>query len=149
VTKYTFDAFGNPSKVTETPDGATSWDTTYTYNPQDRVIGISQGSGIQTRSYTWDAFGFLRRESVPEKQNQDVTFSSYAALGNVLTETQPGFLTLNRSYDSAGRLTQVSSGGQAYVTNEYDGQVGCVINPDGCPNGGTYKLGKLTRQTGY
>jgi RHS repeat-associated protein len=149
VIKYTSDAFGNVTKVTETPDGGTTWDTTYTYNAQNRLIGVNQGSGTQIRSYVYDAFGFLRKENSPEKQNQDASYSSYDALGNLLTETQPGSLTITRTYDGAGRLKTVSSGGQTYLTSDYDGQVSCTVNPDGCPNGGAYRLGKITRRIGY
>jgi RHS repeat-associated protein len=149
VTQYTSDTFGNLIKVRETPDGVANWDTTYTYNPQDRLIGVSQGGGTQTRSYLYDAFGFLRRENFPEKRNQAVTYGSYDALGNVLTETQPGGLTITRTYDTAGRLKSVAAGGLTYLTNDYDGQVACVPGPDGCPNGGADGVGKLTRQTGY
>jgi RHS repeat-associated protein len=146
VTKYTSDAFGNLVRVTETPDGgSTNWDTTYTYNPQDRLISVNQGSGTQARTYTYDAFGFLRKENFPEKLNQDVTYSSYDAMGNVLIETQPGSLTITRTYDGAGRLTTASANSVSYLTNCYDGNGPC---PGSQNHSGPNALGKLTHQVG-
>jgi RHS repeat-associated protein len=143
TTTYVSDAFENLTTVSEpSPVNA---DTTYTYNPQNRLTGVSQGG--QTRSFTYDAFGFLRKENFPEKRNQDVTYS-YDGLGNVISETQPGSLTITSTYDAAGRLTSVVANSLRYLTNCYDGSGTCV---DGNQNflGGSHPAGKLTRQIGF
>lgn len=142
TTKYISDAFGDLVKVIE----PTLEETTYTYNPQDRLTSVTQGG--QTRSFAYDAFGFLREERFPEKQNQPVTYSTYDGLGNLVSETQPGALQISRTYDSAGRLTGVLANFVRYLTNCYDGQGACV---DGNPNfpGGNYPAGKLTRRIGF
>jgi RHS repeat-associated protein len=146
TTTYVADAFGNLTTVSEpSPVGA---DTTYAYNPQNRLTRVSQGE--QTRSFTYDAFGFVRKENLPEKRNQDVTYS-YDGLGNVVTETQPGSptaLTISRSYDGAGRLTSVVANGLRYLTTCYDGTGTCI---DGNQNflGGSRPAGKPTRQIGF
>src|SRR5262249_41542028 len=113
---------------------------------QDRLIGVNQGNGTQTRSYTYDAFGFLRSEVVPEKLNQAVSYSTYDALGNVLTETQPGSLTITRSYDGAGRLTTVSANSSSDLTNCYDGSGPC---PGSQNHLGPNSVGKLTHRVGF
>ncbi len=142
VTKNFLDAFGNIVKVSE-PTGD---DTTYTYDAADHLRQVTQGA--QTRIFTYDAFGLLRSETRPEKNNQPVTYASYDALGNVLSETQPGGLTITRTYDAAGRLTGVLANSQRYLTNCYDGAGACVDGTQNFP-GGNYPIGKLTRSTGY
>ena len=141
TTVYLSDAFGNLTTVTEPTIG----DTTYSYNPQDRLIGVAQG--VQTRTYTWDAFGLLRKEKAPERQNLEVTYSSYDALGSLLAESHPGSTSTHRtfSYDGAGRLREAFASSQRFLLNEYDGSGGCIGE---CPDPGLHPKGQLTRRTG-
>jgi RHS repeat-associated protein len=141
------DALGRIVKVTEPnlPGQTTPDDTAYTYNVLDKLVTVSQGS--QARTFVYDAFGFLRSEATPEKGS--VTYSSYDALGNAVTETQNDGTLVNRVFDAAGRLQKTTAGGSVYQRNCYDGaSVACV---DGVANGGggTNPSGKLTRQYGY
>jgi YD repeat-containing protein len=78
-----------------------------------------------------------------------VTYSSYDALGDLLTETQPGSITITRVYDKAGRLQKLTSQSQVYVRNCYDGTaVTCIDSVAGFA-GGTKPKGRLTRRYGY
>lgn len=108
------DAFGRSTSVTE-PSGDT---TSYGYDVIGKLTSVVQGA--QTRTFSYDRFGFLRAETTPEKGT--VTYDSVGSLGNVRQQTEPGSLVLSRSFDYAGRLTGVSSNeGRTYVTHTYDG----------------------------
>jgi RHS repeat-associated protein len=141
TTKYLSDAFGRLIKVTEPIN---SDETSYTYDVQGSLTGVTQGQ--QTRSFTYDAFGFLRSESTPEIWPNSITYSQYDPLGNVLLETRPTSVNITRAFDTAGRLRTVTVGGLTYIENCYDGNGTCT----GAPNfaGGTYPYGKLTRRRG-
>ncbi len=140
TTAYRYDAFGRLTSVTE-PGGADV--TSYAYDANGKLTGVSQG--VQTRTFDYDAAGFLRSETTPEKGA--VTYDAYGSLGNLLSQTEPGGLVSTRTYDFAGRLTGVVSGGQRYLTNCYDGQ-GCVDGSPGYP-GGLHPAGKLTRRIAF
>ncbi len=140
VTTYRYDAFGRLTSVTE-PGGSDV--TNYAYDANGKLAQVSQG--VQTRTFAYDAAGFLRSETTPEKGA--VTYGNYGSLGNVLSETEPGGLVVSRTYDFAGRLAGVVSGGLRYLTNCYDGQA-CE---DGNPgySGGLHPAGKLTRRIAF
>jgi RHS repeat-associated protein len=144
VTKYKSDAFGNLIEVTE----PINFDvTTYAYNPQNRLIQVTQGQ--QTRQYTYDAFGFLRTMTTPETGSASfpTTFTAYDPLGNPLSETHPDSISLSRTYDGAARLRTVAlQNGTTFIENCYDGTGSCTTTSN-FP-GGTYPLGKLTRRIG-
>jgi RHS repeat-associated protein len=141
TTTYNYDAFGNLSQVTESVNSDV---TTYAYNPQDKLIGVTQGQ--QTRTYTYDAFGFLRTMSTPETNPYSDVFT-YDPLGNVLTESHPDSISLTRTYDAAARLRTIAlQPGSIYAENCYDGNGSCTSNTNF--SGGTYPLGKLTRRIG-
>ena len=107
------DAFGRITSVTE-PGGDV---TTYGYDVIGKLTSVAQGA--QTRTFSYDRFGFLRSETTPEKGA--VTYDSIGSLGNVRQQTEPGSLVLSRLFDYAGRPTSVSSNeGRTYVTNTYD-----------------------------
>jgi RHS repeat-associated protein len=139
-TTYRYDASGRLTSVTE-PGGSDV--TSYAYDANGKLAQVSQG--VQTRTFAYDAAGFLRSETTPEKGA--VTYDNYGSLGNVLSETEPGGLLVSRTYDFAGRLTGVVSGGLHYLTNCYDGQA-CE---DGSPgySGGLHPAGKLTRRIAF
>ncbi|MGH7410655.1 MAG: RHS repeat domain-containing protein, partial [Candidatus Methylomirabilis sp.] len=125
------DILGRVINVAEPSVGQGGDLTTYSYNVLDKLACVKTGASPdmtnctsnpngQYRAFTYDAFGFLRSEKTPEKSNAAVTYGPYGTLGNVLTETQPGSLTLTRTYDAAGRLTGITSnetGSPRYLTN--------------------------------
>ncbi len=135
--------------------------TSYTNNALDKLAHVTQGG--QNRSFSYDAFGFLRSETNPEKiQSGNTTgttsYSSYDALGNVLTKSD-GTQSYKFTYDPLGRLWTEKAGQSGaeneYLANCYDGtsyvanvSSGCPPPPD--PNsanfaGGADPLGRLTR----
>ena len=135
------DAFGRITSVTE-PTGEI---TTSTYDVNGKLTGVSQGA--QSRSFNYDANGFLRAESTPERGT--VSYTSIGSLGNVRAEAQPGSLVILRTYDFAGRLTEEDApAGSKTLVNCYDGAASCVDGSPGFP-GGPYPGGKLTRRYGY
>src|SRR5262249_38644274 len=133
------DSLGRLTSVTE-PGGDV---TSYVYDVNGKLTQVSQGG--QGRSFAYDAAGFLRSETTPERS---VTYATIGSLGNVRSETRPGGLVVTRLFDFAGRPTEEDAAGNKYVVSCYDGTGSCV---DGNPNfsGGTNPNGKLTRRYGY
>jgi RHS repeat-associated protein len=146
-TTYRYDVFGRLISVRE-PNGVDV--TTYSYDVNDKLTTVTQGG--QSRTFSHDAFGFLRGESTPEKGS--VTYDRYGSLGNLRQKTEGGGNILSYIYDAAGRMTcqfagavplgatcaAPGAGAVAYVRNCYDGA--------GCP-GGSFPGGKLTQRIGY
>ncbi|MGH9369442.1 MAG: hypothetical protein ACRD3M_17445, partial [Thermoanaerobaculia bacterium] len=132
VTKTERDAFGRITSVVE-PGNLT---TSYLLDVNGKVTRVTQGS--QTRTFDYDAAGFLRREVTPEKGM--VLFDDVGVAGNVLQETQGDSVVLTRTYDFAGRIQQLLANGTAYQSNSYDG---------GGFAGGVRPKGKLTQRLGY
>jgi RHS repeat-associated protein len=132
------DVLGRLIAVIE-PDGAV---TNYRYNVLDKLTHVSQGE--QTRKFVYDAFGFLRSETNPEKGTETAPtsgkteYTSYDSLGNVRAKLDGG-VSYAYGYDAAARLKAVTAGGQPFVTNYYDGEG---------YSGGSYKLGQLTQRIG-
>jgi RHS repeat-associated protein len=123
------DAFGRSTSVNE-PNGFT---TSYGYDVNGKLSSVAQGA--QSRSFSYDKFGFLRTETTPEKGT--VTYDSIGSLGNVRQQRESGGL-VSHSFDYAGRLTGVSSDEpRTYLTNTYDEAT------DGTVSRGS-SLGKLT-----
>src|SRR5262249_29806768 len=108
TTAYRYDAFDRLTSVVE-PGGSDV--TNYAYDVSGKLTQVTQGT--QTRTFAYDAAGNLRAESTPEKGS--VSYDIYGGLGNLLSETEPGGLAIDRSYDYAGRLTGVIAGGQRYL----------------------------------
>ncbi|HWZ86884.1 MAG TPA: RHS repeat-associated core domain-containing protein, partial [Thermoanaerobaculia bacterium] len=134
------DAFGRITSVIE-PTGEI---TTHAYDVNGKLTGVTQG--VQGRTFTYDANGFLRSESTPEAGA--VSYASVGSLGNVRQETRPGGVVLRRTFDFAGRLTEEDAGGNKHLVNCYDGKPVCS---DGSPGsgGGPHPAGKLTHRYGY
>jgi RHS repeat-associated protein len=144
------DALGRVITVTEPSVGGVADVTSYTYNVLDKLSGVTQG--VQSRSFTYDSFGFLRSETNPEKGT--TSYGPYDVLGDVLGKTDGG-ISYTNTYDAAGRLWTEYAGGVEYAANCYDGTTYVAGVSSGCPEGkavfagGTYHLGKLTRRYGY
>ena len=135
------DAFGRITSVTEPSGEATS----YSYDVNDKITAVLQGA--EARSFAYDAEGFLRSETTPERGS--VSYTSIGSLGNVRAETQPDGLSIRRTFDFAGRLAEVEApAGTKYLVNCWDGAATCV---DGSPGftGGAHSRGRLTRRYGY
>lgn len=122
--------------------------TNHTWNVLDKISGVAQAAAdgtTQSRSFDYDKMGNLRAESHPElhpqagpaTDNGVVAYSSFDVLGDVLTRTESDGRAISSTYDTLGRLKTVGSSDGNYRTNSYDGN-GFA--------GGTYKLGRLTKQ---
>jgi RHS repeat-associated protein len=146
------DALGRVISVTEPAVGGIADQTTYTYNALDKLATVSQGS--QSRSFAYDSFGFLRSETNPEKGtsgNGTTSYTSYDALGNLLSKTDGGN-TYTFTYDAAGRLLTEKQGATLFAENCYDGSAAVATCPDGTTansSGGTGHLGRLSRRIGF
>ena len=91
-----------PSKA----DGAMQ-STTYQYDVNGQLAGVS--TGVQARTFSYDALGWQTSASHPELDGVTISSSSYDVLGNAHT-TETGARSLNSTYDPAGRLVSVASG---------------------------------------
>ena len=131
--KFTMDGFGNISSVVE-PDATqtnTSGQatTTYTYDALNHLIQISMprqtpgGTVTQTRTFNYNSGSTITAylQSATNPENGTVSYT-YNADGTVATKTDARFQILTYSYDSMGRLQQVSnpSGYGALRTYYYD-----------------------------
>jgi RHS repeat-associated protein len=143
TTTTTLDLFGRITSVTEPTIDVTN----YTYDVNDRLLSVSQGS--QGRSFTYNKLGLLTNETSPERGSVD--FTSIGSLGNVLQEKNPASLYINRKFDAAGRVTKIDDGTNTYVVNCYDGNALCgdtaLLNYAG--SSGSKPAGKLSRRYGY
>lgn len=129
------DVVGRAISVTE-PSGDV---TSYQYNALDKLAQVTQG--VQNRTFVYDSFGFLRSEIHPEKGETD--YSTYDALGNVLTKLDGG-ITTQYTYDAAGRLGTVATGTVYSLT--------CYLETTDCPGGlpvSSNPNGKVLRAFGY
>ena len=139
TTAYRYDAFGHLVTVLE-PGGDI---TTYAYDVAGKLVSVAQGG--QTRTFAYDALGYVMRETTPEAGIVDYTavsggrtYSFYGSLGNprgrVDASGSEAPVTRSYRYDSAGRslceIVGVFAAGQTcdsaglslYVRNFYDGQ---------------------------
>ncbi len=110
----------------------------------------------QKRNFEHDAFGLLRKEEVPERQDAGARlvtkYNTYDALSNLLSKTDgppPSVnLVTTHIYDPAGRLLETDAGGNKYVVHCYDGATTCD-GIAGLMGGGTYKVGRRTTTVGW
>lgn len=86
------------------PDGANAI-TTYTYNNQNKLVGVSMAGqeGTQTRSFNYDGRGFLMSETHPES---GTTSYLYDARGHA-TKRVSGGIDMRTLYDRAERPTTI------------------------------------------
>ncbi|HQR44457.1 MAG TPA: RHS repeat-associated core domain-containing protein [Thermoanaerobaculia bacterium] len=117
------------------------------YNTLDKPVKVNVGCGDQqNRTFVWDALGFLRSETHPEKGTK--TYLEYDALGNA-TKSREGGFNYRSTYDALGRLLALKADAltypsdeptTVYTENSWDGSAG--------PSTGAPK-GRLTRQVGW
>ena len=87
-----------PGDVRRRPTVGSGADTTtYTYNVLDKLSGVTQG--VQTRSFGYNAFGFLKSETNPENGTTSYTYGSQ---GDVQTKAVGG-KSYSFTYDPAVR----------------------------------------------
>jgi YD repeat-containing protein len=117
VTTQSYASYGEPGERVLTgiaqPGGV---QTTLTVDNLGRVTAIAQG-GL-TRSFTFNAQGFLSSEVHPETGTTQYT---HDAVGNVLSKKVGSAPADSYSYDARYRLTGVSYGGSGLsLSNSYD-----------------------------
>ena len=128
------DALGRVTSVVEPSVGSGADTTTYTYNVLDKLSGVTQG--VQTRSFGYNAFGFLKSETNPENGTTSYTYGSQ---GDVLTKSVGG-KSYSFTYDPAIRQLAAKSGATTYHSFTYDAS---------CSTFTTAPCGKLTSSIGY
>src|SRR5258708_28560715 len=136
-TTEVYDRLGRLYQVTEAsgPSSSPNVTTTYTYNPNDKLTGVSTLSGLitQTRSFAYDARGFLTSETPPEKGafgNGTVVYQTFDTNGNILSGydarghahrriegSADGPFDVAFSYDAAERLTSVTEADPTSITS--------------------------------
>lgn len=132
------DRHGNVTRVVEPAGGVVA---EYTYDPSDRLIGVSlSGGGVtQTRSFTYDGRGLLVTETHPELGTGGpgtVTYG-YDSRGHVVSRLLGGKSLLS-AYDPAERLVRVEDGqGRTWKEWEY--------TPQGSAVAGDWGGGRLYR----
>jgi len=140
------DALGRVIAVQEPAVTGVADVTTYKYNALDKTAAVTQG--VQARSYTLDARGWLRSESNPESGT--TSYASYNALGAVGqrtagTGTDQAVTTYTHN-DAAGRLTEIDAavnGGAQTVIAQYTYDSNPLsLTPD-------YPNGQLTQSIGW
>lgn len=104
LTRWVYDAFGRVIAV-DAPIGA---DAAYRYDWGDRLVRaeIGEPGEIQARSFSYDALGRLRVATTPE--GGTIRTLSYDARGKPLRSQDARGRQLERTYDDAGRLTELA-----------------------------------------
>ena len=118
--KYTSDAMGNLTQVTEPAPGGGTHQTYYTYNilNQLKQVSMPRGSVTQTRTFNYDlATGRLTSAVNPE--NGTVSYT-YNGDGSLASKTDALNQQTSYSYDYYGRLTQAAGYTYYYDTNPFD-----------------------------
>lgn len=126
--------YKNPADV-GSDDPATFDTTTYTHTRLGQLETVTDVTGANTWSYTYDLRGRQTQAIDPDK---GTTTSTYDAAGNITTSTGSGRSPIAYTYDELGRNTSVrddTTSGNIRVEWEYDT----------LPNG----IGKLTAATRY
>ncbi len=125
---YTYDAFGNLSKVTE-HNGTSTYHTEYEWDNNGNLTKITDALG-NIRNVTYD--GLSRRLSLEDLHDSaDTTFGAWAFAydnsGNLTTKTDPKSQVINYTYDDINRP----------LTEDYTGQAGAEVTYiyDSCTRG--------------
>jgi RHS repeat-associated protein len=106
--KYTSDALGNLTQVTELdPGGGSNHETYYTYNLRGQLTGVSmpRGGTTQTRTFNYDlTTGRLSSAVNPEN---GTTSYAYNSDGTVASKTDAKNQQVQYAYDGFQRVTQI------------------------------------------
>jgi RHS repeat-associated protein len=87
---------------------------TYNYDPQGRLISISQGG--RTASYAYNEKSYLAAVTDPiERLNR----FEYDSVGRITTQTLPDFNQISYSYDANGNLLSLTPPGRPVHTFDY------------------------------
>lgn len=121
ITRYTYDAVGNQTSVTD-PRGNT---TTYEYDARRLLTRITPPSpfGTSLTEYRYDADGRQTAEMHGTGQSGDpwrTTKTQYDAAGKVIRVTQPDNLYVITAYDVVGRKSTETSMSGRQVVYTYD-----------------------------
>jgi RHS repeat-associated protein len=130
------DALGRVSMVIEDPDGL-RYETSYGYDGLDQLTGMQQGKPsqgtTQSRTFSYDTLGRLRRASNPESGD---TRYEYDLAGNLRERTDARGVKTVTDYDLLNRpMTRTYNDGTPGVTYTYDED--SLL--------GSYPRGRLTR----
>lgn len=133
------DAYGRLVEVVE-PDAAVTTaavsasgnlSTTYAYDTLDRLTTITQGVGIQTRSFKYDALGRMTRQKLAEQTATIDDAGTYVGTGGTDPIWSEAFV-----YDSRSNLTQRTDARGVKTNLSY--LVSSVIDPLNRLQGITY-----------
>ncbi|MDJ0348394.1 RHS repeat-associated core domain-containing protein [Cryobacterium sp. PH29-G1] len=123
---FTYDAKGNPTKVTDTTTGGTgSVPQQFTYENSGSVCGGFDGQVCTTKdgnnntiSYAYDADGNLTSVTPPSPQGG--TTYTYDSLGRVLTVTDGNNATSTYAYNVRDEIVSSTfQGGQTFITQYF------------------------------
>ncbi len=139
---YSYDPAGN---LTEMADGTGT--TTYTYDPANQVTQVTNPE-TQTFDYTYDPDGNITATSYPNGTNVSSTYNdddqlasvssggattgfAYDAAGDLTSTTLPSGTgtTQDRTYDAAGRLTEVETLAGSAIISKFAATFDAVGNP--------------------
>jgi RHS repeat-associated protein len=140
-TTYQYDADGHVT-LTAYPDNTTE---NSVYDKNGNRTQFSDRTGVQT-AYTYDA---LNRLTQSERGSGSVAINktSYDAIGQVLTTTDPDNNVTQYAYDSAGRRTQVTNALSQVTTFGYDAAGNQTSVKDANNNTTTYTYDNANRRT--
>ncbi len=100
------DGLGRMTSVTEDPGSSPhlAYGTTYTYDPLNNLISVTQGptGATQTRTFNYDNLGWLTSATQPEMGTVAYT---YDGVGNLLTRTDARGFRTTYGYDAINRTT--------------------------------------------
>jgi RHS repeat-associated protein len=111
VKKFTMDAFGNLTQVTEDPSGL-DYVSTYSYDLLNHLTGVSmtRSTGTQTRSFSYTG---NQLTSATNPENGTVRYTYNSTNHKVATRIDAKGQEVDYSYDSLARLSEV----QRYPTS--------------------------------
>jgi len=114
---YTYDGANNLVGVQD--ENHTTANTTYTYDPLNRLKSVRQtlGAGSITTNYAYDVQGNLASVTDP---NGNVTTYAYDDFGRVASQNSPVTGMTTYTYDAAGSLTSTTDANGATTTRTYD-----------------------------
>jgi RHS repeat-associated protein len=91
----------------------------YTYDVRGRLRTVSQGTGTDQRTVTFDYNPAGLVSAVTDPLGQTTSFT-YDLAGRVKTQTMPGARTVTFDYDANGNLTSLTPPGKSAHTFTYD-----------------------------